>query len=59
MPAYILYAMSGILFLVVIPAILAFIFSVFVAYFAFADVNERLNSYFGFPDRIRLNVQGR
>lgn len=50
--------MSAILLLVVIPAILAFIFSLFVAYYAFADVNERLDIYFGFPDRVRLSVPG-
>lgn len=50
--------MSGIIFLVVIPAVLAFIFAVFVAYYAFADVEERLDYYYGFPDRVRLGVPG-
>lgn len=50
--------MSAMLFLIVIPAILAFIFAVFVAYYAFADVEQRLDYYYGFPDRVRLNVPG-
>lgn len=33
--------MSGILLIVIIPAIIAFLFSVLVAYYAFADVSER------------------
>lgn len=49
--------MSAVLFLL-IPAILAFIFAVFVAYYAFADVEERLDIYYGFPDRVTLNVPG-
>jgi hypothetical protein len=49
--------MSALLFLL-IPAILAFIFAVFVAYYAFADVEERLDIYYGFPDRVPLNVPG-
>lgn len=50
--------MSAVLFLIVIPAVLAFIFAVFVAYYAFADVEERLDIYYGFPDRVPLNVPG-
>lgn len=49
--------MSAVLFLL-IPAILAFIFAVFVAYYAFADVEQRLDYYYGFPDRVPLNVPG-
>ncbi|MEM2140654.1 MAG: hypothetical protein QXJ74_05190 [Nitrososphaera sp.] len=47
--------MSALLFLL-IPAILALIFSVFVAYYAFADVERRLDIYYGYHDRITLNV---
>jgi hypothetical protein len=47
---------SGILFLVVIPAVLAFIFAVFVTYYAYVDVQERLDYYYGFPNSVRLNV---
>ena len=47
---------SATLFLVVIPALLALIFAVFVAYYAFADVEERLDYYYGFPDRVRIGV---
>lgn len=50
------HPVSAILVLIVIPAILAFIFAVFVMYYAYADVQERLDYYYGFPDRVRLNV---
>lgn len=50
------HAVSAILLLVVIPAVLAFIFAVFVAYYAFADVEERLDYYYGYREGIRLNV---
>ena len=39
-----------------IPAVLAFIFAVFVAYYAFADVERRLDIYYGYPDRVTINV---
>lgn len=32
---------SGVVFLVVMPAIIAFLFAVFVAYFALSEANER------------------
>lgn len=47
--------MSALLFLL-IPAILAFIFAVFVAYYAFADVEQRLDIYYGYPDRVVITV---
>ncbi|MEO9363694.1 MAG: hypothetical protein ABI348_07320 [Nitrososphaera sp.] len=36
--------MSAILLLVVIPAVIAFLFSLFVAYYALSDASERLQS---------------
>lgn len=50
------HGVSAILILIVIPAVLAFIFAAFVAYYAFADVEERLDYYYGFPNVHRLNV---
>ncbi len=50
--------MSGILLLVVMPAVLSFIFATFVMYYSYVDVQERLDYYFGFPDRVRINVPG-
>jgi ABC-type transporter Mla subunit MlaD len=51
--------MSAILLLVVIPAVIAFLFAIFVAYYAFADVNERQynnSNTSDFSDVHRLNV---
>ncbi|WP_075055434.1 hypothetical protein [Nitrososphaera viennensis] len=48
--------MSAILFLVVIPAVIAFLFSVFVAYYAFSDASERQLSS-GEPDAHRLSIE--
>jgi hypothetical protein len=50
--------MSAMLFVILIPAVLAFIFAVFVAYYAFADVEERLDFYYGYHDKITLSVPG-
>ena len=47
---------TGIFLIVIIPAVLAFIFALFVAYFAFADVEERLDYYYGFPRAHRIEV---
>ncbi|HVX02229.1 MAG TPA: hypothetical protein VHA09_03670 [Nitrososphaera sp.] len=48
--------MSGILLVVIIPAIIAFLFSMLVAYYAFADVSERqLPS--GEPNVHRLKIE--
>ena len=51
--------MSGILFLIVIPALLAFIFAAFVTYYAYEDVQERLDYYQGYPNSVRLNIPER
>lgn len=48
--------MSGMLFVILIPAVLAFIFAVFVAYYAFADVDERLDFYYGYREGVTINV---
>jgi hypothetical protein len=48
--------MSGILLLVVIPAVIAFLFSLFVAYYAFSDVRERQSSS-GNSGTHRLNIE--
>ncbi|AIF83123.1 hypothetical protein NTE_01050 [Candidatus Nitrososphaera evergladensis SR1] len=48
--------MSAILLLVVIPSVIAFLFSVFVAYYAFSDVSERQFSS-SESDAHRLNIE--
>jgi hypothetical protein len=49
---------SGILMLLVIPAIIAFAFGIWVFYSVMVDVSERQTSQFTVvgPDTIRMNV---
>ena len=49
---------SGILMLLVIPAIIAFVFGIWVFYSVMVDVSERQTSQFTVvrPDTIRMNV---
>ena len=48
--------MSAMLVLVVIPAILAFAFGVFVMVSIMPEIEERLYYYYGFPDARRLMI---
>jgi hypothetical protein len=48
--------MSATLFLVVIPAILAFAFGVFVMASIMPEIEERLYYYYGFPDSRQLMI---
>lgn len=48
--------MSALLVLVVIPAILAFAFGVFVMVSIMPEIEERLYYYYGFPDARRLMI---
>ena len=48
--------MSALLVLVVIPAILAFAFGVFVMVSIMPEIEERLYHYYGFPDARRLMI---
>lgn len=54
MPERLIMPVASVLLWMVIPAIVAFVFAVVVAYYAFADVEERLYYYFGFPDAAQL-----
>jgi hypothetical protein len=47
--------MASVLLWMIIPAIVAFVFAAVVAYYAFADIEERLYYYYGFPDAVQLN----
>ena len=47
---------SALLFLIIIPAVVAFLFGVFVLYSILPDVNDRLDSYYGYPDAKRLTI---
>jgi hypothetical protein len=48
--------MSATLFLVVIPAILAFAFGVFVMVNIMPEIEERMYYYYGFPDARQLVI---
>ncbi|WP_415282568.1 hypothetical protein [Candidatus Nitrososphaera sp. FF02] len=48
--------MSALLVLVVIPAILAFAFGVFVMVSIMPEIEDRLYYYYGFPDARRLMI---
>ena len=48
--------MSALLFLIIIPAVIAFLFGVFVLYSIMPDVNDRLDSYYGYPEGKRLTI---
>jgi hypothetical protein len=51
--------MSAIFFLVIIPAVIAFLFSLFVAYYALLDVHQRqLPSSDSEGQRIKIDVPG-
>jgi hypothetical protein len=60
LPAAIKIAMAGGIWLVlVIPAIIAFIFSVWVLYSVMVDVSQREDSAFSVvgPDKVRITVE--
>ena len=50
---------SGIWLVLVIPAIIAFIFGVWVLYSVMVDVSQREDSAFSVtgPDRVRINIE--
>jgi hypothetical protein len=48
--------MSALLFLIIIPAVIAFAFGVFVMYSILPDINDRLDYYYGYPDAKRVIV---
>lgn len=48
--------MSALLFLVILPAVIAFAFGIFVMYSILPDINDRLDSYYGYPDAKRLTI---
>jgi hypothetical protein len=49
--------MSALLFLVILPAIVAFAFGVFVMYSILPDIDDRLDRYYN-PNVHHLNVGG-
>jgi hypothetical protein len=49
--------MSALLFLVILPAVLAFAFGVFVIYNILPDINDRLDRYYN-PNVHRFNIEG-
>jgi hypothetical protein len=49
--------MSALLFLVILPAVLAFAFGVFVIYNILPDVNDRLDRYYN-PNVHHLSIGG-
>lgn len=48
--------MSALLFLIIIPAVIAFAFGVFVMYNILPEINDRLDYYYGYPDAKRVIV---
>ena len=50
------YPVSALLFIVIIPAVLAFAFGVFVMYSILPDIDDRLYYYYGYSDAHRLTI---
>ena len=48
--------MSALLLLVILPAVIAFAFGIFVMYSILPDIDDRLYYYYGYSDAHRLTI---